>query len=73
MCVKRLRENNYIINVNTIKKFKLTKFFIYYLLNVDERIFKFYNSNIKLFFASINNNKKLMFIFKRNQELQEKS
>ncbi len=66
MCVKRLIENNYIINVNTIKKFKLTKFFIYYLLNVDERIFEFYNNDIKLFFVSINNKEELILVFKRN-------
>ncbi len=42
MCVEQLEENNNIINVNTIKVSKLTKFSIYYLLNVDERIFKSY-------------------------------
>jgi hypothetical protein len=66
MCVERLIENNNIINVNTIKNFKLTKFFFQFMLNVDERIFKFYNNDIKLFFALINNKKKLLFIFKRN-------
>ncbi len=66
MCVERLIENNNIINVNTIKSFKLTKFFFQFMLNVDERIFKFYNNDIKLFFALINNKKKLLFIFKRN-------
>jgi hypothetical protein len=46
MCVEQLEENNNIINVNTIKIFKLTKFFIYYSLNVDEQIFEFYNNDI---------------------------
>jgi len=73
MCVKRLRENDNIVNIDTIEVFKLTKFFVHYSLNVDERIFEFYNSNIKLFLVLINNEKKLMFIFKRNQELQEES
>ncbi len=73
MCVEPLREDDNIINVNTIKVSKLTKFFVYYLLNVDERIFKSYNNDIELFFVLINNNKKLMFVFKRNQELQKKS
>ncbi len=66
MCVERLRENNNIVNINTTKVFKLTKFSIYYSLNVDERIFESYNSDIKLFFVSINNKEKLMFVFKRN-------
>jgi len=57
MCVKQLRENNNIINVNTTKVSKLTKFFIYYLLNVNKRIFKFYNNDIELFLVSINNKK----------------
>jgi len=73
MCIEPLREDDNIINVNTIKVSKLTKFFVYYLLNVDERIFKSYNNDIELFFVLINNNKKLMFVFKRNQELQKKS
>jgi len=46
MCVERLREDNNIVNINTIKVSKLTKFFVYYSLNVDERIFEFYNNNI---------------------------
>ncbi len=66
MCVERLREDNNIININTIKVFKLTKFFVHYSLNVDERIFKSYDNDIKLFLVSINNKEKLMFIFKRN-------
>ncbi len=73
MCVEQLRENNNIVNVNTTKVFKLTKLFIYYSLNVDERIFESYNSNIKLFFALINNKEELIFIFKCNQELQEEN
>jgi hypothetical protein len=73
MCVEQLRENNNIVNVNTTQVSKLTKFFIYYLLNVDERIFEFYNNDIKLFFISISNKEEFIFIFKRNQELQEKS
>jgi hypothetical protein len=73
MCVERLREDDNIININTIEVFKLTKFSIYYSLNVDGRIFKLYDSDIKLFFVLINNEEELMFIFKRNQELQEKS
>ncbi len=73
MCVKRLEEDDNIVNVNTTKVSKLTKLSIYYSLNVDERIFEFYSSDIKLFLVSINNEKKLMFIFKRNQELQEKN
>ncbi len=59
MCVERLRENNNIINVNTIEVSKLTKLSIHYSLNVDERIFKSYSSDIKLFLASINNIKNL--------------
>jgi hypothetical protein len=66
MCVERLEENNNIININMIKVSKLTKLFVHYSLNVNKRIFEFYNSDIKLFLASINNNKKLIFIFKRN-------
>ncbi len=66
MCVKQLEENNNIININTIKVSKLTKFFVYYSLNVNERIFEFYNNNIKLFLVLINNEEKLMFVFKRN-------
>jgi hypothetical protein len=73
MCVKQLRENNNIINVDTIKVSKLAKLSIYYSLNVDERIFKFYSNDIKLFLVLINNEKELMFIFKRNQELQKES
>ncbi len=73
MCVERLEEDNNIVNVNTIKVSKLTKLFVHYSLNVDKRIFESYNSDIKLFFVLINNEEKLMFIFKRNQELQEKS
>jgi len=73
MCVEQLRENNNIVNVNTTKVFKLTKLFLYYSLNVDERIFESYNSDIKLFFALINNKEELIFIFKCNQELQEEN
>jgi hypothetical protein len=73
MCVEQLEEDNNIVNVNTIKVSKLTKLFVHYSLNVDKRIFESYNSDIKLFFVLINNEEKLMFIFKRNQELQEKS
>ncbi len=73
MCVEQLRENNNIVNVNTTKVFKLTKLFIYYSLNVDERIFESYNSDIKLLFALINNEEELIFIFKCNQELQEEN
>jgi len=73
MFVKRLKENNNIINVNTIEVLKLTKLFVHYSLNVDERIFEFYNSDIKLFLVSINNKEELIFVFKRNQELQEKN
>jgi len=72
MCVEKLRENDNIVNVNTTKVSKLTKLFVHYSLNVDERIFEFYNSDIKLFLVSINNEEKLMFVFKRNQELQKK-
>ncbi len=73
MCIEQLRENNNIINIDTIEVSKLTKFSIYYLLNVDKRIFEFYNNDIELFLASINNKEELIFVFKRNQELQEKS
>ncbi len=73
MCVKQLRENDNIVNVNTTKVSKLTKFSIYYSLNVDERIFESYNSNIELFLALMSNEKELMFVFKRNQELQKES
>jgi len=73
MCVERLRKDDNIINVNTIKISKLTKLFVHYSLNVDERIFEFYSSDIKLFFVSISNEEELMSIFKRNQELQKES
>ncbi len=73
MCVERLRENNNIVNINTIEISKLTKFFVHYSLNVDERIFELHNSDIKLFLALINNEEEFMFVFKRNQELQEES
>jgi hypothetical protein len=66
MYVEQLRENNNIINVNTIKVSKLIKLFIYYLLNVNKQIFESYNSDIKLFLVLINNKEKLMFIFKHN-------
>ena len=66
MCIEQLREDDNIVNVNTIEVFKLTKLSIHYSLNVDKRIFEFYNSDIKLFFVSINNEEKLMFVFKRN-------
>ncbi len=72
MCVEQLRENDNIVNVDTIEVSKLTKLFVHYSLNVDERIFESYSSDIKLFLISINNEKKLMFVFKRNQELQKK-
>jgi hypothetical protein len=65
MCIEQLRENNNIININTTKVSKLTKFFIYYLLNINKQIFKFYNSNIKLFLVLINNKEELIFVFKR--------
>ena len=68
-----MRENNNIVYIDTTKVSKLTKLFVYYLLNVDKRIFEFYNSNIKLFFVSIDNKEKVIFVFKRNQELQEKN
>jgi len=67
-----LRENNNTVNINTIEISKLIKFFVYYLLNVDERIFELYNSDIKLFLVSINNKEEFISIFKRNQELQKK-
>ncbi len=73
MCVEQLREDNNIVNVNTIKISKLTKLFVHYSLNVDERIFEFHSNDIKLFFVSINNEEELMFVFKRNQELQKES
>jgi len=73
MYIERLREDNNIVNINAIKVFKLTKLFVYYLLNVDERIFEFYNNNIQLFLALINNKEEFIFVFKRNQELQKKS
>jgi len=66
MCVERLQENDNIVNINTIEVSKLTKFFIHYSLNVDERIFELYDNDIKLFFISISNKEKFMFIFKRN-------
>ncbi len=66
MCVERLKEDDNIVNVNTIEVSKLTRLFVHYSLNVDKRIFEFYNSDIKLFFVSINNEEKLMFVFKRN-------
>ncbi len=66
MCVERLRENDNIVNINTIEISKLTKFFIHYSLNVDEQIFEFYDNDIELFLVLINNKEKLMFVFKRN-------
>jgi len=68
-----LQKDDNIININTIKIFKLTKLSIYYSLNVDERIFEFYNNNIKLFLILINNKETLISIFKRNQELQKEN
>jgi len=65
MCIEQLREDNNITNVNTKKVSKLTQFFIYYLLNINKQIFKFYNNNIKLFLVLINNKEKLIFVFKR--------
>ncbi len=59
MYVEQLKENDDIVNVNTIKVFKLTKFSIYYSLNVDEQIFEFYNNNIELFFVLISNKENL--------------
>ncbi len=66
MCVERLRESDNIVNINSTKLSKLTKFFVYYLLNVDKRIFESYNNNIKLFFVLINNKEKLIFVFQCN-------
>jgi len=66
MCVKQLKESDNIVNVNTIEVSKLTKLFVHYLLNVNERIFEFYSNDIKLFLVLINNEEKLIFIFKRN-------
>jgi len=66
MCVEQLRKNNNIVNVDTIEVSKLTKLFVYYSLNVDKRIFEFYNNNIKLFLVLINNKEEFMSIFKRN-------
>ncbi len=66
MYVEQLRESDNIVNIDTIEISKLTKFFVYYSLNVDERIFEFYNNDIKLFFVSIHNKEELMFVFKRN-------
>jgi len=63
MCVEQLRENNNIVNINSTKLFKLTKFFIYYLLNIDKQIFEFYNNNIKLFFVLINNKQEFIFMY----------
>jgi len=68
-----LRENNNIVNTDMTKVSKLTKLFVYYSLNIDKRIFEFYNNNIELFLVSINNKEKLIFVFKRNQELQEEN
>jgi len=68
-----LRKNNNIVNIDTIEVSKLTKLSIYYLLNVNKRIFEFYNNNIKLFLVLINNKEELVSIFKRNQELQEEN
>jgi hypothetical protein len=73
MCVEQLEENNNIINIDTIEVSKLIEFSIYYLLNVDKQIFESYSNNIKIFLVLINNKEKLIFIFKRNQELQEES
>jgi len=68
-----LQKDNNIVNRNIIEISKLTKFSIYYLLNIDKPIFKFYSSNIKLFLVSINNKEEFIFIFKQNQELQKES
>jgi hypothetical protein len=66
MYVEQLEENNNIVNINIIEISKLTKFFVYYLLNVDKQIFKSYSNNIKLFFVLINNKEELIFVFKCN-------
>jgi len=68
-----LQENNNIVYINTTEISKLTKLSVYYLLNIDERIFEFYNNDIELFLVSINNKEELIFVFKRNQELQKKN
>jgi len=73
MCIKQLQEDNNIVYIDTIEVSKLTKLFVYYLLNVSERIFESYNNNTKLFLVSINNKEELMLVFKRNQELQKKN
>ena len=57
-----MQENNIIVNINTIEVSKLTKFSIYYLLNIDKQIFEFYNSNIKLFLILIDN-KEILYLF----------
>ncbi len=66
MCIEQLKENDNIINVDTIEISKLTNFLVHYSLNVDERIFEFYNNDIKLFFVLISNKEKFMFVFKHN-------
>jgi len=66
MYVEQLRKNNNIVYINTTKVSELTKLFVYYSLNVDKRIFEFYNSNIELFLVLISNKEELMLIFKRN-------
>jgi len=68
-----LQENNNIVNINTIEVFKLIKFFVYYLLNVDKQIFKSYSNNIELFLVSINNKEEFVFVFEQNQELQKEN
>jgi len=65
MCVEQIEDDN-IVYIDTTKVSKLTKLSIYYLLNVDERIFEFYNNNIELFLILINNKEELMLIFKCN-------
>jgi len=64
MYIEQLRENNNIININIAEVSKLTKFSIYYLLNINKQIFQFYNSDIELFLVLIDNKKELISIFK---------
>jgi len=61
-----LQKNNNIVNINTTEVSKLTKFSIYYLLNIDKQIVEFYNNNIELFLVLINDKEEFISISKQN-------
>jgi len=67
-----LQENNNIVNINTTKVSKLTKFSIYYLLNINKQICKLYSNNIKLFLVLINNEKNLYLFTNKIKNCEKK-